>query len=44
MDPNREDVTENDRTTFMECVRDVIDLDVAVVSSSGNMRVSPCFL
>ena len=36
--------TEADRTTYIESLREVIDLDVVVVTSSGNIDVSPCFL
>ena len=37
-------MTEDDRITYTESLRDVIDLDVVVVASSGNITVSPCFL
>ena len=42
VDPNG--MTENDRTTFIEGVRDVIELDAVLVAASGNTNVSPYFL
>ena len=40
---NPNGITENDRTTYAESVRDVINLDAVVVAPSGNIDVSPCF-
>ena len=36
--PNR--MTENDRTTFIEGMRNLIDLDAVLVVASGNIHVS----
>ena len=38
------EVTENDETALIASIREVIDLDAAVVVSSGNIDVSLCFL
>ena len=35
--------TDNDRTTYISSVGDMIDLDVVLVTASGNINVSPCF-
>ena len=37
-------MTEEDKATYIESLRDVTDLDVVVVASSGNITVSLCFL
>ena len=44
VDPNSIKITENDRNTFIAGIKDVIDLDAVLVTSSGNINVSPCFL
>jgi len=44
VDPNAPGITENDRTMFIAAMRDVIALDAVLVTSSGNINVSPCFL
>ena len=36
--------TENDETALFASMREVIDLDAAVVVASGNIDVSLCFL
>ena len=36
--------SENDRNIYREGIRELIDLDAVLVVSSGNIRVSPCFL
>ena len=38
------EVTENDETALIASIREVIDLDAAVVVASGNINVSLCFL
>ena len=38
------EVPENAETALMASMREVIDLDAAVVVSSGNIDVSLCFL
>ena len=37
-------MTEDDKTTYIAGLRDVMDLDVVVVAASGNISVSSCFL
>ena len=37
-------MTENDRTTYIAAMTDVIEFDAVVVAASGNISVSPCFL
>ena len=44
VDPNAFGVTEDDKNTYIAGVRDVIDLDAVLVTSSANITVSPCFL
>ena len=44
MDPNSPHITEHDKKTFIEGIRNVIDLDAAVVTSAGNINVSFCFV
>ena len=36
--------SENDRETYVASIRELIELDAVLVVSSGNIRVSPCFL
>ena len=36
--------SENDRNTYRASMRELVDLDAVLVVSSGNIRVSPCFL
>jgi len=35
--------TDNDRTAYISSVGDIIDLDVVLVTASGNIDVSPRF-
>ena len=37
-------LTEEDKTTYTASLREVIELDAVVVTASGNIDVSPCFL
>ena len=37
-------IEEEDRTTYIASVGEVIDLDVVLVTASGNIDVSPYFL
>jgi len=37
-------ISEDERTTYHESVKDVIDLDAVVVVSSSNRVVSPSFV
>ena len=38
------DLTVEDRTTYVAGLRDVIASDAVVIAASGNINVSPCFL
>ena len=38
------ELSENDRTTYIAAMGEVIDLDTVVVTASGNINVSPRFL